>query len=123
MKKIRLAIASIVMMMGFLVVAQPALPAQAINVFEQCKDNADAAVCKSKGDNAESIMGTVIDLMLYALGIISVIMIVIGGIRFATADGDPAGIKSARNTVIYSVVGLVVAILSFAIVNFVLGEF
>lgn len=123
MKKIRLVIASIVVMAGVLAAALPTLPVQAINVFEQCKDNADASVCKSQGDNAESIMGTVIDLMLYTLGIISVIMIVVGGIRFATADGDPSGIKSARNTVIYSVVGLIVAILSFAIVNFVLGEF
>jgi hypothetical protein len=50
-------------------------------------------------------------------------MIVIGGIKYTTSNGDSSAITSAKNTILYSVVGLVVAILAFAIVNFVLGAF
>ena len=48
-------------------------------------------------------------------------MIVMGGISFATSQGDASKTTKARNTILYGVVGLVVALLAFAIVNFVLG--
>ena len=54
---------------------------------------------------------------------IAVIKIVIGGIRYATSGGDSTQIQAAKNTILYAVVGLVVAIMAFAIVNFVLGAF
>jgi hypothetical protein len=50
-------------------------------------------------------------------------MIVIGGIRYTTSNGDSAGITSAKNTILYAVVGLIVALLAYAIVNFVLTSF
>jgi type IV secretion system pilin len=103
--------------------AMLSVPTHAVNVFDQCGANAESSVCAARNDDAPSMVKTVINILLYVLGIISVVMIVIGGIRFATADGDPSGVKSARNTVVYSVVGLVVALLSFAIVNYVLGQF
>lgn len=58
--------------------------------------------------------------MLIAIGVISVIMIVIGGIRYTVSGGDEKGTKGAKDTILYSIVGLVVALLAFAIVNFVL---
>lgn len=61
--------------------------------------------------------------LLLAIGVISVIMIVIGGIRYATSGGDEKGVKGAKDTILYAIVGLVVALLAFAIVNFVLGIF
>ncbi len=111
------------LIMGFMATTLPASHAQAINVFDQCAQNADAAVCKGKDENATNMIQTVINIMLYVLGTISVIMIVIGGVRFTTSNGDPASTKTARMTIIYSVVGLVVAILSYAIVNLVVGRF
>jgi hypothetical protein len=65
----------------------------------------------------------VINILMYGLGVIAVIMIIVGGIRYTTSGGDASGIKSARDTILYAVVGLVVAILSYAIVNFVLKAF
>ncbi len=62
----------------------------------------------------------VINIMLYAVGIISVVMLIWGGIRYATSAGDSAKVTAAKNTVMYAVIGLVVAIFAFAIVNFVL---
>ena len=121
MKKIQQLLLALTAIVGINAVV--VAPTYAINVFDQCQANSDAAVCKSTGDNASNMIQTVINILLYVLGIIAVIMIIIGGIRFTTSDGDPAGVKSARNTIIYSVVGLVVAILAYAIVNLVVGRF
>ena len=65
----------------------------------------------------------VVNILLFVLGAIAVIVIVIGGIRYATSGGDSGQISAAKNTILYAVVGLVVAILAYAIVNFVLGAF
>lgn len=77
----------------------------------------------SQQDSIEKIIQNVINVILIILGMISVIMIIIGGIRYTTSNGDANSIKGAKDTILYSVVGLIVAILSFAIVNFVLGAF
>lgn len=96
----------------------------AINVFDQCAENADSAVCKAQGtDNASSMVRVIISTLLIVLGMVSVIVIVIGGIRYATSNGDSSAIKGAKDTILYAVVGLVVAIMSYAIVNFVVNRF
>ena len=63
------------------------------------------------------------NLLLLAIGVVSVVMIIIGGIRYAVSGGDEKGVSSAKDTILFAVSGLVVAVLSFAIVNFVLGRF
>lgn len=101
----------------------PAAPVGAINVFDQCKANASSAVCKAKNDDAANMIQTVINILLFVLGMIAVIMIVVGGIRYTTSNGNSTQVKEAKDTVLYAVVGLIVAILSYTIVNFVLGWF
>lgn len=101
-----------------------AVDVNAVNVFDSCAGNNTSAVCKATStDNASNMIQIVINTLLFVLGIIAVIMIVIGGIRYTTSGGDPSGLKTARDTIIYSVVGLVVAIMAYAIVNFVVGRF
>lgn len=63
---------------------------------------------------------TIINVLVSAVGIISVAVIVIGGILYVTSTGDTAKTKRAQNAILYGVVGLVVAVLAYAIVNFVL---
>lgn len=123
MKKITLFIATLAIVLGVSGSLMASDTALAVNVFDQCSGNADSAVCKSQGDNAASMVQIVINLLLYVLGIIAVIMIVVGGIRYTTSNGNASQIKEAKDTILYSVVGLIVAMLSFAIVNFVLGRF
>ncbi len=65
----------------------------------------------------------VVDTMLFILGAIAVIMIIVGGIRYATSNGDASNTKAAKDTILYAVIGLVVAILAYAIVNFVVAAF
>lgn len=100
-------------------------PAGAINVFNRaCRgDAADSAVCKDKGEKLDPVVQTVIGILLWAIGIISVIMIIVGGIKYVISSGDSGQIKSARETIIYAVAGLVVALAAYAIVRFVIGAF
>lgn len=76
----------------------------------------------TEGTN-ESLMSRVtkiINVVLAALGIVAVVVIIIGGISFVTSQGDSSKVTKARNTILYGVVGLVIALLAYAIVNFVL---
>lgn len=68
----------------------------------------------------QSFIHKIVNLFLYVLGSIAVIMIVIGGVRYTTSNGEQAQLTSAKNTILYAVVGLVVAVMAYAIVNFVL---
>ncbi len=71
----------------------------------------------------EASIQDIVNLLFFLIGTIAVIVIIIGGIKFITADGDASKIKSARETILYSVIGLVVAILAYAIVGFIIGRF
>ncbi|MDQ5982771.1 MAG: hypothetical protein QG549_768 [Patescibacteria group bacterium] len=96
----------------------------AVDVFKDaCSGNPTAVCGASTRDQLPDIVKNVINLLFFVIGIIAVIMIIIGGIRYSTSNGDSSQIQSAKNTVLYAVIGLVVAILAFAIVNFVLGWF
>lgn len=99
----------------------PVQTVNAVNVFGGCSGSS-SQVCKDTS-TGNSMIRDVVNLLLYALGVIAVIMIVIGGIRYATSDGDSAKLKSARDTILYSVVGLVIGLLAYTIVNFVIKWF
>jgi len=62
---------------------------------------------------------TIVNVMLFIIGVLSVIMIIFGGIRFVISRGKSEDVKSARDTIMYSIVGLVVAVIAYAIVNWV----
>ncbi len=71
-------------------------------------------------NDVPTVAQTIINVLVSAVGIIAVAVIVIGGILYVTSTGDAAKAKRAQNTILYGVVGLVVAVLAYAIVNFVL---
>lgn len=86
----------------------------------------------TKGANATGTSGgptladsikTVTDVLLFIIGTVSVIMIVLGGIRYTTSNGDSSQVTAAKNTILYAVIGLVVALLAFVIVNFIINQF
>ena len=68
-----------------------------------------------------NIIERIINILLFLIGVIAVIMIIIGGIRYVTSNGDSAQTTSAKNTILYAVVGVVVAIMAYAIVNWVVA--
>lgn len=64
----------------------------------------------------------VINYILYVAGILAVVMIVVAGVQMTTSGGDPGKVAKAKQTIVWSVVGLIVTILAYAIVNFVVGK-
>lgn len=69
----------------------------------------------------EGIFTQITNTILYIVGIISVIMLVWGGLRYIMSGGDSKKITDAKNTILYAIIGLIIAVLAFAIVNFVLN--
>lgn len=101
-------------------------PAGAINVFEQCDaaNNSGTEICEAQDDDdVNTLTQTIVGILSFVIGTISVIMIIVGGIRYTLSNGDASRVKSAKDTVLYSVIGLVISLLAFVIVNFVVGQF
>ena len=73
-------------------------------------------------DGSDSIFVTIVNVLLFVIGAISVVMLIIGGIRYTISAGDSGNVTAAKNTIMYAIIGLVIAFLAFAIVNWVLGE-
>lgn len=95
---------------------------------DACKGaNLDAsnADCKSNAatNRIEGIVKAIINLISIIVGIVAIILIIINGLRFITANGDSNSISSARSGVIYALVGLIIAALAQVIVRFVLARF
>lgn len=65
------------------------------------------------------IFQTIVNVILFIVGAVAVIMIVIGGVRYTVSNGDSNAVTGAKNTIMYAIVGLVVAIIAYALVNFV----
>ena len=95
---------------GLLIVPTVALAVSPTGVDNVAKDPQD-------------LVKNIVNIFLYAVGVLSVIMLIWGGIRYTTSAGDSNKVTSAKNTVLYAVVGLVVAILAWAIVNMVITRF
>ena len=112
------------MALGFAAVpfAQPANAA----FEESITDGASAA--KSEDQSADlfgdgGIFRTITNVLLFLIGAVSVIMLIIGGIRYTISGGDSTAVTSAKNTILYAVIGIIVALLAYAVVNFVLSSF
>lgn len=71
---------------------------------------------------ANSIFTKVVNVLLFIIGAISVIMLIWGGIRYTTSAGNSASVTAAKNTIMYAIIGLVIAFLAYAIINWVLGQ-
>jgi hypothetical protein len=100
-------------------------PVSALSAGDQILGGAGQAAGPSSASTSDItvVFTKVVNTILYVLGAIAVIMIVIGGIRYVTSGGDASGVTAAKNTILYAVIGLIVAILAFAIVNFVARSF
>lgn len=81
---------------------------------------------KCSGGTNKTVEGTfrtVANVLIFIVGAVSVLMIIIGGLRYTLSAGDQSAITAAKNTVLFAVIGVVIAVVSFAIVNFILTRF
>ncbi len=86
-----------------------------------CQSDPGSAICQdNEGQDVGDVINTVVNILLFIIGAVSVIMLIVGGIRYVTSGGDGSAVTAAKNTILYSIIGLVVALLAFAIVNWVL---
>jgi hypothetical protein len=105
--------------------------ARAFNAFSNaCGGGSGAAstVCRNQTQVNNPVTGSgsifehIINLVTLVTGIIAVIVIIVSGIRFATSSGDPNSLTQARNTILYTVIGLVVLLLARSIIVFVINR-
>lgn len=129
MKFKQLFVAGLMVICGMAgVLAMPVQDALAVTCPKGSKhttaDNIAGCNIENTGDQAAGAVSnrinTAINVVLGMIGVVAVVMIIIGGIQFVTSQGDAARAAKARNTILYSIIGLIVALLAFAIVNFVL---
>lgn len=97
-----------------------------VSAIDVCSGgNGSSLYCQNKSEGetkVKSTIGNVTNLLLMAVGAISIIMIVVGGILFALSNGDSSRVTKARNTVLYAAIGLIVSLLASAIVNLAFGR-
>ncbi len=70
----------------------------------------------------QDIVTTIVNIFSVIVGIVAVIMIIYGGFKYITSGGDSGNITSAKNTIIYAVIGLVIVALAQFLVQFVLDK-
>lgn len=80
------------------------------------------ADCKDASGEVDSLLQTAVNILSLIVGIIAVIMIIVSGLRFITSGGDANAVSSARNGVIYAIVGLILVAMAQLIVRFVLSR-
>lgn len=111
---------------------------QAVPVFAdgnkvRCPDGTkadDLTKCKDIGSsnnnlnngNLMTTLNQIINVIIGVIGFIAVIVIILGGVQYTTSAGEASKVKKAKDTIMYGIVGLVVALLAYSIVNFVLSN-
>ncbi len=122
--KIILAGILIVPILALSTVSQHAFAADNLDITSGAKaaKSGDSATCLFTSSSCDNgIFTTITDAALYVIGAVSVLMLIYGGIRYTISGGNEKDVTAAKNTILYAIIGIIVALLAFAIVNFVLG--
>ncbi len=125
-KRISLSILIIASMLGIsslfaTELSSPVLADTAQQIRDGANDVADNSD-KNSGAQVSVVIKNVIGILSFLVGLIAVLMIVIAGFRFVTSNGDANTVSSAKNTIIYAVIGIVITVMAYAIVNFVIDN-
>lgn len=67
------------------------------------------------------LVSTIVNFLLFAVGALSVVMIMFGGLRYVLSGGNSSAVTAAKNTIMYAIIGLVVSFFAYAIVQFIMG--
>ncbi len=121
MKKIKYLILTLGIILGISAIVPSFVGAESV-VGDICSTDPNGSLCtSSKGTDLMGYVKKIINTALIVLGSLSVIMIIYGGITYTISAGDAKKVEQAKNTILYSIIGLVVALAAGAIVNFVLN--
>ena len=99
----------------------------AITSGDICTSNATyeaktAAGCYGDSTKIEDVIINVINGVVGVFGIVATVFIIVGGVGYMTSNGDSGKVEKAKKTILYAVIGLIVSVLAFAIVNFVVAN-
>jgi len=84
----------------------------------------NGGVCSSAdGRTVPGTLQQLTDVLIFIIGAVAVIMVIVGGLRYVTSGGDQSALASAKNTILYSLIGAVVAIMAYALVQFIFAAF
>ena len=118
--KIKVSAGAFASVAGGVLAAMPAMATPSTKSFNEYLSNSNAG--SAKDQNLMDTLNVILNVALGLIGFIAVVMIIVGGLQYTTSSGDTSKVAKAKNTIMYGVIGLVVALLAFAIVNFVLGN-
>ena len=122
MNKLKLILAGLLVVPTVALAVAPAASAEGDLTLNSGVDSAQGEGVGQVSTDPESLVKKFVNIFLFAVGALSVIMLIWGGIRYTTSAGDSNKVQAAKNTVLYAIVGLVVAILAYAIVNMVISK-
>lgn len=90
----------------------------------QFTDNPTPGACTGSNatDSINKIIHTIVNLLSAIVGIVAVIMIIVGGLRYITSGGNDASVTSAKNTILYAIIGLVIVFFAQVLVRFTLSK-
>lgn len=129
-KKISL---SLILLLSFVAVTVSMPLTAHAQLFDGAKDEACEGLNVDATQGADPCNGTsaggvatilevLLNLLSLAVGIVAVIMIIVGGFKYITSQGDSNSVNSAKNTLLYAVIGLVIVAFAQVIVRFVLAR-
>ena len=124
-KKIKMMLAGLLMMPALALGAAVLAPVTDTAYAQGIQEGANQARgddMQESIDAEDGLIRDVVNILLFIIGAIAVIMLVIGGIRDTISGGDQSQVTAAKNTILYAIVGIVVALFAYAIVNFVLDR-
>lgn len=108
---------------GFLVpFAAPALAQSATPSSSKAAVCEGLGGCSGNGADINAVLTVVLNIMSAVVGFIAVIMIIVGGLKYIMSQGDSNSINSAKNTLLYAIIGIVIVALAQVIVRFVLSK-
>ena len=119
MKSVLKIVLSVVMVM--IVSLSGLTSVSAMTTLQEGVEQARCDGCPRELFGDTGVFKQVTNTVLYIVGIIAVLMLIIGGIKYVVSGGDAKKVTDAKNTVLYAIIGLVICFLAFAIVNFVIS--
>ena len=90
--------------------------------FDCVENQIDRNLQVNTGNNntVESLAETITNTIIYFVGAAAIIMLIYGGIIYALSAGDSTKAKKAKDTILYAIIGLAIAVLAYAIATFVI---
>jgi hypothetical protein len=136
MKKLRILLTSLFASIALLGIAAPAYAATDVLNSSACGKDvcnacsvtgaAESSACHNNGSDpiagADGILAKVTKIVSYLSGAAAIILIIISGFMYVSSDGDAGRVQSARTTLVYAVIGIVIVLMSQGIIMFVLNR-